>query len=69
VSWVDEESGGTCTRTDVVGDDPAHTGELLAALETWALDRPSATVAAVEDRVRIEVCFEVPVLAAGNPAR
>jgi hypothetical protein len=58
VTW--NERGVTCTRTDVVGDTPTDTAELLSALTTWVVSRPNVTVRDVDGRVRMEVCYQVP---------
>ena len=69
VAWLDEE-GATCIRTDVVGDTEADTAELLGALQTWVSARPEATVEPTDEgRVRVELCFQVPVAPVGNPNR
>jgi hypothetical protein len=66
VSWTQGDQ--TCTRIDVVGDTTTDTDELLAALTTWAASRPQLSVAGVEGRVRLELCYQVPpVTSAGNP--
>lgn len=69
VAWLDED-GRTCIRTDVEGDTEADTAELLAALQVWVAARPEAVVETTpEGRVRVEVCFAIPVAPVGNPDR
>ena len=69
VAWVDAE-GRTCVRSDVEGDTAADTAELLDALLVWVEDLPEAVVESTpEGRVRVEVCFEVPIAPVGNPDR
>ena len=54
----------------VEGDTPPDTAELLAALEVWVEATPDGTVEATDEgRVRVEVCYEVPVAPTGNPSR
>ena len=59
VSWVDGDL--TCTRSDVVGDSSADTAELLDALTTWVANRPQVSVTEADGRVRMEVCYQVPL--------
>ena len=59
VTWA-AEGGFTCTRADVVGDTDDDTAELSAALHQWAAALPEVTVADVDGRVRLEVCYVVP---------
>ena len=65
VTWV--ESQQTCTRSDVEGDTPADTDELLAALTEYAVAHPGVTVSEADGRARMEVCYDVPI--AGPDAR
>ena len=59
--------GLTCTRSDVEGDTPGDTAELLDALTEYALSHPDVTVTEADGRARMEVCYEVPI--AGPDAR
>jgi hypothetical protein len=65
VTWVDGQI--TCTRTDVEGDTPADTDELLSALTEYAAAHPGVQVSEADGRARMEVCYEVPI--AGPDAR
>lgn len=69
VAWIADD-GRTCVRSDVEGDTAADTTELLDALLLWVEDLPDAIVESTpEGRVRVEVCFEVPIAPVGNPDR
>jgi hypothetical protein len=69
VSWLAEE-GLVCTRSDVEGDTPADTAELLAALQVWVEATPDGTVESTDEgRVRVQVCYDVPIAPTGNPSR
>ena len=69
VSWIDD-GGRTCTRSDVEGDSTADTAELLDALEVWVTATPEGTVEVTDEgRVRVQVCYVIPVSPTGNPSR
>lgn len=53
-----ERGGRSCVRLDYVGDDPGHTTELRAALQTWVARGPhgSASVRPQGNGLRFESC-------------
>lgn len=66
VSWAD--GALVCTRTDVEGDTTSDTQELFTALTQWVVTRPDVSVTEADGRVRMQVCYPVP-LAGGSEVK
>ncbi len=64
VTWIEEDRN--CQRADVVGDTPADTTELFAALSVWVASRPAVTITNVDGLVRMELCYQAPTVGGGS---